>query len=500
MISYIIGIDGRTDMMRQWDFINWDKSEWDLIDWKKNERIVTRIQARIVKAVKSGLKEKVRGLQRLLNNSLAAKLLAIRRVTSNRGKRTPGIDGILIDTPKEKWETTKQLNLPTYKAKPLKRIYIPKKNGKQRPLGIPVMHDRIEQALELSGLDPVSETMADNHSYGFRKSRSAWDAIGAIYNALRRKGSAQWILEADIKGCFDHIDHEWLMANIPMNKRKLTQWLKCGYLEKHMYNPTEEGTPQGGIISPTLANMALDGMQTLIESTFRNRSDKIHFVRYADDFIITGSSKELLQQEVQPLIEQFLGTRGLALSKEKTLTTHIDDGFDFLGFNIRKYQGKLLIKPAKSSITRIKTKVRDYLNRNKTAETEVVIKSLNSYIRGWANYYRHVVSKKVFSNLDHAIWQMTWRWARRRHPKKSKGWIRDKYFQRINGREWRFMEKGNTKPLFLLGKIPIKRHVKIRADVNPYDPAWKDYLEKRWKRNHTAGCFTAPYQYLSRMR
>ena len=476
MISYY-DIDGRTGTKPLWDLINWDT----------HKQIVSRIQARIVKAVRSGLKEKVRGLQRLLSNSLATKLTAIMRVISNRGKRTPGIDGLLLDTQEKRWKTLQNLNLPGYKAKPLKRIYIPKKNGKKRPLGIPVMHDRIEQALELAGLDPISEVMADNHSYGFRKSRSAWDAIGAIYNALRRKGSANWVLEADIKGCFDYIDHNWLMENIPMNKKKLEQWLKCGYLEKHTYNPTNEGTPQGGIISPTLANMALDGMQTLLESQFRKRTDKIHFIRYADDFIITGSSKELLQNEVKPLIEQFLIIRGLTLSKEKTLITHIDDGFDFLGFNARKYKGKLLIKPANSSIKRIKTKVSDYLNCHKTAKTENVIGKLNSFIRGWANYYKHVVSKKVFYDLDHAFWGMTWKWARRRHPKKSKGWVKNKYFQWINGNNWRFMEKDNPKPLFLLRSIPIRRHVKIKAEVNPYDPMWKNYLSNRLKRNQLSG-------------
>ncbi len=217
-----------------------------------------------------------------------------------------------------------------------------------------------------------------------------------------RKGSADWILEADIKGCFDHINHKWLDENIPMNKKKLKQWLKCGYLEKQTFNSTNEGTPQGGIISPTLANMALDGIQTLLADNFK-KPDKIHFVRYADDFIVTGRSPELLEHKVKPLIEELLKIRGLELSEEKTIITHIDDGFDFLGFNVRKYKDKLLIKPSKSSIKRIKTKVRDYLHANKTRRTDVVISKLNAIIRGWANYYKHVVSRKVFGDLDHAF-------------------------------------------------------------------------------------------------
>lgn len=207
---------------------------------------------RIVKSVKSRLKEKVPGLHRLLSNPLAAKLIALKRIVSNSGKRPPDVDKILLDTHEKRLETLQILNLPDDKAKPLKRIYIPKKNGKKRPLGIPAMHDRVEQALDLLGLDPVSETLADNHPYGFRKYRSAQDAVGAIYNALIRKGSADWILEGGFKGCFDHIDHQWLSENIPMNKKNLQQWLNCGYLEKRTFNPTKEGTPQGGIATKIL--------------------------------------------------------------------------------------------------------------------------------------------------------------------------------------------------------------------------------------------------------
>lgn len=295
---------------------------------------------------------------------------------------------------------------------------------------------------------------------------------------------ADWILEADIKGCFDHIDHKWLNKNIPMNKKKLQQWLKCGYLEKRAFNPSDEGTPQGGIISPTLANMALDGIQSLLADTFR-KTDKIHFVRYADDFIITGRSPELLETCVKPMIEGFLRIRGLELSEEKTMITHIDDGF-----NVRKYKGKLLIKPSKPSIKSIKAKVRDYLHANKTRRTDVVIAKLNTIIRGWANYYKHVVSRKVFGDLDHAFWQMTWRWARRRHPKKYKGWVKNKYYRRIKGRDWRFVEKSNSEPLILLGPTRLIRHTKTRANVNPYDPAWVDYLKARWKRRQLSGVAT----------
>lgn len=417
------------------DGLKSDDDLWNSIKWKEVNQIVDCLQRRIVKAVKAKNKEKVRSLQRLLARSLAGRLKAVRRVTTNRGKRTPGVDKKLLDTPGKKWRQAQRLNVTGYKSQPLKRTYVPKKNGKLRPLGIPVMHDRAEQSLEQMGLDPVSECTADSHSYGFRKKRSIHDAIGACYNAFRRKGSAEWILEGDIKGCFDFIDHDWLLCHIPTRKSKLRQWLKSGYLERSMFNPTKEGTPQGGIISPTLANMVLDGIESLLAGRF-NRKDKIHFVRYADDFIITGDSKELLAEKVLPLLEEFLRIRGLSLSAEKTKISHINDGFDFLGFNVRKYKDKLLIKPANSSISKIKSKIRDLIEMNKTIKTEDLVRQLNPILRGWGNNYRHVVSKAIFSKIDHEIWEMTWQWAKRRHPKKMLEWIKSKYFQSIGTRRW----------------------------------------------------------------
>lgn len=463
------------------DGLKGDDDLWNSIKWREVNQIVDCLQRRIVKAVKAKNKEKVRSLQRLLARSLAGRLKAVKRVTTNRGKRTPGVDKILLDTPGKKWQQAQRLNVTGYKSQPLKRTYVPKKNGKLRPLGIPVMHDRAEQSLEQMGLDPVSECTADSHSYGFRKKRSIHDAIGACYNALRRRGSAQWILEGDIKGCFDFIDHDWLLRHIPTRKSKLKQWLKSGYLERSMFNPTKEGTPQGGIISPTLANMVLDGIESLLASRFK-RKDKIHFVRYADDFIITGDSKELLAEDVLPLIEEFLRKRGLSLSAEKTKISHMNDGFDFLGFNVRKYKDKLLIKPADSSISKIKSKIRVLIKMNQTIKTEVLIRQLNPVLRGWGNNYRHVVSKAIFGKIDHEIWKMTWQWAKRRHPKKMLKWIKSKYFQSIGTRRWVFREKDNPVSLFKLSDIPIRRHIKIKANANPYDQEWYDYFIKRSQR------------------
>ncbi|SLM28791.1 RNA-directed DNA polymerase [Desulfamplus magnetovallimortis] len=484
----VIAIDG----LKNFDFA------WKSINWEAMQNNVNRLQARIVKAVKEGNKEKVRSLQRLLSMSFAAKLLAVKRVSENKGKRTPGVDNRLLDSAKKKLHQVLTLNRAGYHSQPLKRVYIPKKNGKKRPLGIPVMKDRSEQALELQGLDPVSECTADCHSYGFRKMRSTQDATSAIYNALRRKGSANYILEGDIKSCFDCISHEWMLDNIPMHKQKLKIWLKSGYLERGIFHPTKEGTPQGGIISPVLANMVLDGMEDLLKHSFR-KQDKIHMVRYADDFVITGSSKELLQYAVKPLLVRFLKERGLSLSAEKTLITHIDEGFDFLGFNFRKYKGKLLIKPAKSSIARIKEKIRTIIKSNKTGTTDNLILALNPIIRGWANYYRHVVSSEVFGKIDHAIWHTTWRWSRRRHPNKSSRWIKNKYFQQEGDRDWVFGEKESSERLLRMGQIHIRRHIKIKADANPYDPLWDDYFAKRSKPK-AAGFLNELYQCLSPVR
>lgn len=329
---------------------------WESIDWNKCEQAVNKLQARIVKAQKAGKFGKVKALQWTLTHSFYAKALAVKRVTSNNGKKTSGVDKILWSTPQSKFKAIVTLRRRGYKPQPLKRVNIKKSNGKLRPLGIPTMKDRAMQALYLMALEPVSETTADNYSFGFRKDRSTADAMARCHSLLSKKTSAQWILEGDIKGCFDHISHEWLMKNIPMDKSILQKWLKCGYVYNRELFPTEEGTPQGGIISPTLANMALDGLQNLLETHFpwervSGKSGwycpKVRLVRYADDFIITGDTKEILEHSVKPLVADFLAERGLTLSEEKTKITHITDGFDFLGFNVRKFGDTLLTQPSK---------------------------------------------------------------------------------------------------------------------------------------------------------
>jgi RNA-directed DNA polymerase len=362
-----------------------------------------------------------------------------------------------------------------------------------RPLGIPTMKDRAMQALYLLGLDPVAETKADPNSYGFRGERSCADAIEQCFNALAQPEAAQWVLEGDIKSCFDRISHEWLLKNIPTDAAVLRKWLKAGYVEKGALHPTEEGTPQGGVISPVLANMALDGLEALLLQHFRHsqrRPTKVHLIRYADDFVITGNSRELLETQVKPLVEQFLKGRGLELSPEKTTITHIEDGFDFLGQNVRKYGAKLLIKPSAKSVATFLAEVREVIEGNKQAAAGHLVWLLNPKIRGWANYHRHVVSKRTFSDVDSALFWMLWRWAKRRHPNKGRRWVKEKYFTTEGGDHWVFFGedcgsdgKPRTIRLAKAAKTRIKRHIKIRAAANPYAPCWEAYLaDRRGKR------------------
>ena len=290
---------------------------WEQLDWIQCERQASRLQARIVKATREGRWGKVKALQRLLTHSFAAKALAVKRVTENQGKNTPGVDGKIWSTPAAKSKAIKSLQRHGYRPQPLRRVYIPKANGKLRPLGIPTMKDRAMQALYLQALAPVAETTADKNSYGFRPERSTADAIEQCFKALGKGQSAAWVLEGDIKGCFDNISHDWMLRNIPMDTTMLQKWLKAGYMEKRTLFPTEAGTPQGGIISPTLANLVLDGLETLLKQRFPVKriegmpiQPKINLIRYADDFIITGATKDVLEKEVRPLVEQFLRERG----------------------------------------------------------------------------------------------------------------------------------------------------------------------------------------------
>lgn len=465
---------------------------WHAIEWQKVHGNVRRLQMRIVKAVKEGRWGRVKSLQHLLTRSFSGKALAVRRVTENQGKRTPGVDGEVWDTPGKKAEAVSRLRQRGYQTRPLRRVYIPKSNGRgRRPLSIPCMTDRAMQALYLLSLDPVAETTADPNSYGFRLSRSPADALERTHHVLTRSNAAQWILDADIGSCFDAISHTWLEAHIPMEKMILKKWLKAGFIDQRTLYPTAEGVPQGGTISPVLMNMTLDGLERRLKLKFppnrwRDRP-RVNFVRFADDLLVTGRSREQLEGEVKPLIEAFLTERGLELSAEKTRVVHVSDGFDFLGQQIRKYRsGKVLTRPAKQSVQALLKKVRGIMKANKQATAGNLIVQLNPVTQGWANYHRHAASKRTFAAMSNVIFKLIWQWATRRHPHKPRCWVKKKYFRAAGDRDWVFFgqatgSNGEAQEVWLyeIALTPVSRHVKVRGEANPYDPTWEPYFEHR---------------------
>jgi RNA-directed DNA polymerase len=471
---------------------------WDSIDWPAATAAVRRLQARIVKATREGRWNKVKALQRLLTHSRSGKLLAVKRVTESDGKDTPGVDGEIWNTPAKKANAVHTLRHRGYQPRPLRRVYIPKSNGRRRPLGIPTIRDRAMQALYLLALDPVAETTGDQHSYGFRPGRSCADAMEQCFKAFVHENPA-WVLEGDIKGCFDNIDHDWLLRNVPTDRTVLRKWLTSGYFEDGLFHDTASGTPQGGVISPVLANLVLDGLEARLRSRFplagtgstRGRAAQVHLIRYADDFIVTGVSREVLERDVKPIVEAFLRERGLTLSPEKTAITHLSRGFDFLGQNVRRYpNGKLLIKPSKKNTRAFLAKVREIVRRNRGAPAAALIRQLNPVIRGWANYHRHVVAKCIFSRVDYAIFRSLWTWARRRHPRKGARWVKLRYFDRVGSRDWWFFADDQARggqPIRLrlvhAAATLIRRHVKVRSEANPYDPAYYKYFVSRRQKD-----------------
>jgi RNA-directed DNA polymerase len=439
---------------------------------------------RIAKATQAGRHRKAQALQWLLTHSKAAKLLAVHRVTTNRGAKTPGVDNVVWRTDKQKIQAVINLKRHGYSPRPLRRHYIPKPNGKLRPLSIPTLHDRGMQALYALALAPIAETLADRNSYGFREGRRCADALEQCFTCLAQKASASWVLEGDIKACFDEINHDWLLQHVPMDKQLLKAWLKAGYWEKDQLFPTNAGTPQGGLISPLLANFALDGMEAVVKAA-AGRKDKVHFIRYADDFVVTGASKEILEQKVKPALTAFLEERGLRLSEQKTVLTHISEGFNFLGHTVRKHGEKLLITPARSKVEAMRKKIGQLIHSAVGLTQEALLRQLNPRLRGWANYYRNGVSTQTFRQLDHYVHRRLWHWIKRCHPRKSRAWKMRRYFSasanpgvfsvRIGPKE------GQSRVLSLYRTVStkIERHIKVQGDANPYDPKYTEYFEMR---------------------
>ena len=482
-----------------------DLVDWHGIDWAGCHRRVRSLQRRIVQAVKAGAWRKAKRLYYLLVNSFDARALAVKRVTENKGKKTPGVDGEIWDTPDLKARAVQCLaHVRGYWPKPLKRKYIAKSNGKQRPLGIPAMEDRGRQAVHLQALSPLAETSADPNSYGFRPKRRCADAIDQCFKILRQKTSATWIYEGDIAGFFDNIAFSWIEHNIPMDKRLLSKWLRSGYIEEATFHPTRTGVPQGGLISPVIGNMTLDGLEQVVRGSsegFR-RKHNINFVRYADDFIVTANNREVLEQ-LTPRIEAFLDERGVSLSKEKTRITPISEGFDFLGQTLRKYVrpngrlGKIQITPSQASFRHIKDTVKFLTKRHRGASPKELIDTLNPVLRGWANYHRHIICAETFGKLDSYVWGRLYRWCKRRHSDKTGRWIAQRYFLHESSRDWRFTDpKTGTRLIKVAQGVKQQRPVKIRGSANPFDPEWDAYFENRDKKQVLAltPTFTAKVQ------
>ncbi|MCD0155658.1 group II intron reverse transcriptase/maturase [Deinococcus sp. 6GRE01] len=465
--------------------------KWPDINWTATEGKVRRIQERIFRAAQNGEHAKVKNLQKLLVRSTAAKLLATRQVTQqNRGKHTPGVDGVIVDTPEARVQLLQEgLNLKGYRPLPVRRVHIPKANGKTRPLGIPTVKDRVMQAIVKFALEPEWESRFEANSYGFRPGRSTMDANVAIHTTLNKRGCSEWVLDADISGCFDNISHDALLNRLPVFTKVVRRWLKAGVVEFGRMSDSLAGTPQGGIISPLLANIALDGLERLFgaedvrgnlvaPAKRKGLNRGLSVIRYADDFVVTAPSKEVLEEYVIPRITDFLKLRGLELSEAKTRIVHIDEGFDFLGYTVRRFKGKLLTLPAKEKVLSHLRRVKAYLKNHEQTPAGQVIRDLNPVIRGWANYYRHTAAKGTFDKADHRTWQMLWTWAKRRHPNKPTKWIKRRYFR--NDGVWTFHE-GNAQ-LLRRSIISITRFKKVEGKASKLDPTLRAYWSDRKRR------------------
>lgn len=478
-------------------------TNWSFIDWQNVMKKVKNLRQRIYRATRLKQWNRARSLMKLMLRSYSNLLLSVSRVTeSNKGKNTPGIDGFLAKTPEERVRLVNNWDFQLWKIKPTKRIYIPKSNGSKRPLGIPNVNDRVAQAIIKNALEPSWEARFEGNSFGFRPGRGCHDAIESCFNRFRKGTIDNWVLDADIKGAFDNISHDFILENLKFTPGRefIKQWLKAGYIESQTFNRTDKGTPQGGIISPLLANIALDGMDNWLsritetkvygKTKIKTKEErKIYgFIRYADDFIVTAQTKEQIEAII-PRIQEWLATRGLHLNEEKTKIKNINDGFDFLGFNIRKFNGKCIIKPQKEKVVGKLNQIKTWLKEHPNAKPGVVIDVLNPILRGWGNYYKHGVSKETFAYFDHRLVHMLIKWINRRHPSKGIKWAVPRYFGRIKGDRWVFKAdikdrqgKDTIKYLFRLATIPIVRHVKVKADASPDDPKLKEYWEKRKTR------------------
>lgn len=475
-------------------------TDWDSVDWRRTDRNVRNLRHRIFRATQAGDLRRVSSLQKLMLRSRSNTLMAVRRVTQvNAGKNTPGVDKLTVKTPAARGRLVDHLTtLQPWRASPARRVYIPKSDGKQRPLGIPTILDRCLQARVKNALEPEWEAKFEGSSYGFRPGRGCHDAIGKIYLLARPNKRKKWVVDADIKGAFDNINHDFLMKTIgdAPGRELIHQWLKAGVMEDGGFTTTETGTPQGGVISPLLLNIAMHGMESALGVRHSKRGslkgDRA-VVRYADDFVVFCESQEDALRVRDEILPPWLDERGLTLSPEKTRIVHLTEGFDFLSFNVRHYSCsttrtgfKLLIKPSKKAVTRRREQLRDVWNSLDSCPIQQVLARLNPIIKGWANYHRVVVASKIFASMENWMYHRAWRYAKRLHPTKSANWLTRKYWGKLakeRDDKWVFGDKQTGRYLWKFSWFKIVRHVMIKGTASPDDPSLREYWWERRKLN-----------------